>query len=161
MILRGVLLLHNVKMTLYPSALLLIFAFYACRNKVDKSNQINHILLIDSVLNKQVTDWNRGDIRAYMDGYLQSDSTRFITSKGITYGWNTIYQQYTKSFQNRDDMGKLTFIIKDKKLLTNNIANITGQWHLSRNKGDAGGFFSLILQLTPDNGWKIIVDHTW
>lgn len=148
-------------MTLYSGAFLLIAALSACQYNTDNSDPINSISLIDSVLNKQVVDWNKGDIKAYMDGYLQSDSTRFITSKGITYGWKTIYEQYTKSFQNRDDMGNLTFTIKDKKLLTNNIANITGQWHLSRNKGDAGGYFSLILENTQDYGWKIIIDHTW
>ena len=39
---------------------------------------------ITNLLKYQEFRWNDGDIDGYMEGYLDSDSLKFITKKGIT-----------------------------------------------------------------------------
>ena len=39
------------------------------------------------LLEKQRTDWNKGDVEAFMQGYEKSDSLLFVGKNGPTYGW--------------------------------------------------------------------------
>ena len=39
---------------------------------------------IRQVMQEQQDAWNRGDLEAFMQGYWQSDSLRFIGSRGLS-----------------------------------------------------------------------------
>ena len=112
-----------------------------------------------TVLDKQVLDWNKGDIPAFMQGYWKSDSLQFIGKSGITYGWEKTLANYQKSYPNAETMGQLTFTILHVDDLNPTTAYVTIKWQLNRSIGNQEGFSTLLFRRI-DNEWKIISDHS-
>jgi hypothetical protein len=126
-------------------------------SKTDKTDII-------SVLRFQESKWNEGNIDGYMEGYLHSDSLKFITKKGVTYGWENTLQKYKKSYPDKAAMGTLVFDIVSIEALCDHKAIMTGKWTLTiydsiNVKKDVGGYFTLIWQKI-EGKWFIIIDHT-
>ena len=116
---------------------------------------------IEQVLQDQQADWNRGDIDAFMRGYLDSPETTFI-AKTISRGYQPILERYRKSYSSRAAMGTLDFSEITVRMLGGDHAMATGRYHLTRTAeggGDASGIFSLVFEREAQ-GWKIILDHT-
>lgn len=111
------------------------------------------------VMNEQKKAWNNGDIEGYMQGYWKSDSLMFIGSKGVTYGWETTFNNYKKGYSTKDKMGELSFTDVKVKKLGNKHALVVGKWHLQRDKNPVGGIYTLIFKKFKSE-WKIISDHT-
>lgn len=111
------------------------------------------------LLDKQVLDWNSGDLEGYMEGYIKSDSLQFIGRNGIQYGWNRTLTNYRKSYPDKKSMGALSFVIL-RTDICQQTAIVTGEWHLKREAGNLKGYFTLVLKKLPDKGWKIISDHS-
>ncbi len=117
---------------------------------------------IVAVLDAQVRAWNRGDIASFMNGYLNSDSTRFVSAKGVTEGYQKVLERYRVAYPTKEKMGELSFSDLKLNSLSSEIAVVIGRWNLKRPEADGGnisGYFTLIFQKTQ-NGWKIIHDHT-
>lgn len=102
--------------------------------------------------------WNEGNIDGFMGEYWQSDSLKFIGSKGITYGWQKTLDNYKKSYPNKKAMGELKFTIIENKQLSDNYILVIGKWELKKDK-PSGGHFTLIWKKI-NNQWVIIADHT-
>ena len=116
---------------------------------------------IRRVLGDQVSAWNRGDVRAFMDGYDNSESTTFVGAR-ITRGHAQVLADYLKRYPTREKMGTLRFSELEIKPRGAGYASVIGRWHLDRTKeagGEAGGIFTLLFQRTA-RGLKIILDHT-
>lgn len=111
------------------------------------------------VLEKQRMDWNSGNIEAYMQGYLKSDSLLFVGKNGPTYGWQKTLDNYKKGYPDKNAMGFLTFGIKKVEFLNKDIAFVLGSWHLKREKDQPNGYFTLLLRKI-DGFWKVIADHS-
>ncbi|MCB9250972.1 MAG: nuclear transport factor 2 family protein [Flavobacteriales bacterium] len=126
--------------------------------KCSKQNKDTYGEIV-SVLNAQASSWNRGDISSFMEGYENSDSLQFITKKGKTMGWNNLKSRYEKAYPGKKEMGTLKFDKLNVKSLSSDLAQVYGNWQL-KTDSVFGGSFSLILKRT-DEGWKIIIDHTW
>ena len=62
-------------------------------------------LEITNILFKQQRDWNRGDIDAFMEGYLKSQSLVFSGSNGPIYGWEATRNRYKKLIQIEEKWG--------------------------------------------------------
>ena len=133
---------------------LLVFAVISCNTEkaTDK-------VLINKVLNKQAKAWNEGDIDAYMAGYMQSDSLRFVSGGNVSYGWETTLKRYKKGYPDKATMGILIFSDIDIKLISDNAALVFGKWELEREKDHPWGLFTLLFFKT-DAGWRIMHDHT-
>ena len=114
---------------------------------------------IASVLDKQVAEWNHGDIPAFMDGYWKSNDTEFVSDAGIFQGWNDVLKRYENSYPNRAAMGHLTFSGLEIHVLCPDSAYVIGKYRLDREKDHAQGVFTLIFRKFPD-GWRIVNDHT-
>ena len=116
---------------------------------------------IRHLLNQQTTDWNRGDVDAFMKGYEDSPDTTFV-GQTVQYGYATIRDRYKKLYTTPAAMGKLTFSHLAIRVLEANYATATGNFHLERTTagaGNADGIFSLLLK-NEAQGWKIILDHS-
>lgn len=116
---------------------------------------------IRKVLDDQTAAWNRGDIPAFMAGYLESESTTFV-SDTVTRGHAKVLARYLQRYPTREKMGTLDFSGVEVKLLGPGYASVLGRFHLARAAeagGDATGLFTLVFEKTP-GGWKIILDHT-
>jgi beta-aspartyl-peptidase (threonine type) len=114
---------------------------------------------ITAVLNAQQRAWNDGNVEAFLVGYWHSPELTFSGSGGVSRGWDGVLARYKKSYPDRAAMGQLDFSGLEFRFLGPNAALVLGNWHLKREKGDAGGVFSLVWQRFPE-GWKIVHDHT-
>jgi uncharacterized protein (TIGR02246 family) len=114
---------------------------------------------IQQILTAQQTAWNRGDVEAFLKGYWHSPELTFSGSSGIARGWEAVLARYKKTYPDPAAMGQLDFSGLEYRFLGPDAALVLGHWHLSREKGDIGGVFSLVWQRFPE-GWRIIHDHT-
>jgi len=114
---------------------------------------------ITTMMLQQAKDWSNGDVEAFMEGYIKSDSLKFVGSKGITYGWKQTLENYKKGYPTKEHMGVLTFNLLEFDQLAKDVFLVIGEYHLKRTIGDADGMFSIILKQV--NGeWKIIADQS-
>ena len=115
--------------------------------------------MILSIMQKQENCWNRGNLICFMEGYWKSDSLKFIGKNGITHGWQKTLERYQKSYPDKATMGMLKFDILSVEQLAEGVVLLIGNWHLSREKGDVGGHFSLVWKRIGGQ-WVIIADHS-
>ena len=54
-------------------------------------------LSVVEILFKQQDDWNKGDIDAFMQGYLNSDKLVFSGASGPVFGWEATRARYKKN----------------------------------------------------------------
>lgn len=115
---------------------------------------------ITKVMDYQVEKWNQGDIDGFMETYWKSPELKFVGSNGVTKGWQATLERYHKSYPDRATMGVLKFDIQEIDFLSKKSAWVLGKWQLTREeKGDIGGYFTLILKRINKN-WVIVSDHT-
>ena len=114
---------------------------------------------VRAILDAQQSAWNEGKVDVFLEGYWKSDGLTFSGSQGIARGFAAVQERYHRSYPDRQAMGKLDFTGLEVRLLNPDAALVLGHWHLTREKGDIGGVFSLVFQRFPE-GWRIIHDHT-
>lgn len=116
---------------------------------------------IRAVMDKQVEDWNHGDLDAFAAGYKNSPNILFMGSK-IHHGYADMLANYKANYPSRAKMGTLSFSDLEVQPLDEHFATATGRFHLVRAEtdgGNASGFYLLVFENTPD-GWKIVRDDT-
>jgi ketosteroid isomerase-like protein len=116
---------------------------------------------IRAVLDKQVVDWNRGDLDAFAAGYKNSPDILFMGSR-ISRGYAQMLDSYRKGYSTKENMGTLSFTSLEVQPLDESFATVTGNFHLERTPdggGNVDGYFLLVFEKTPA-GWKIIRDDT-
>jgi ketosteroid isomerase-like protein len=115
---------------------------------------------IRAVLEEQATAWNKGDLQAFMHGYLKSKELTFYSGRDKKLGWDETLERYKKRYQGEGkEMGKLTFSELEVQLIGADHAIVKGRWKVEMKKDSIDGLFTLIMRKTND-GWKIIHDHT-
>lgn len=117
------------------------------------------VLAIRAVMQAQQDAWNRGDLEAFMQGYWQSDSLRFIGSQGLGYGWQNTLDSYRRNYGSPELMGQLTFTIISVELLSKRSAFVIGKWHLARKAGNLSGHYTLLWKKIQGK-WLIVADHS-
>jgi len=140
----------------------LVISFLFFSNSIIFSQQkinIDDSLAVINILYKQQEDWNRGDIDAFMKGYLKSEQLVFSGSNGPIYGWEATRNRYKRTYSNREKMGILKFDILNIIALSPTVIQLQGKFNLTRTIGDAFGFFTLNW-IKVKNQWYIISDHT-
>jgi len=116
---------------------------------------------IRAVMDKQVVDWNRGDLEAFASGYKNSPDILFIGSR-MNRGYAQMLDSYRTAYSSREKMGTLTYTGLEVQPLDERFATVTGRFHLERTGaggGNADGFYLLVMENTPE-GWKIVRDDT-
>ena len=116
---------------------------------------------IRTVLEKQVADWNRGDIESFATGYKNSPDILFMGSK-ISRGYDQMLNTYRKGYGTKEKMGTLSFTNLEVQPLDTQFATVTGNFHLERiatGGGNVDGYFLLVVEKTH-TGWKIVRDST-
>lgn len=148
--------------------LVAMIAMLSCRNEKTtetkltaevENSQVQDISQIPELMRNQEEAWNNADIDGFMEHYWRSDSLRFLSKRGLTFGWNTVSTNYKKAYDSPDKMGRLQFDILHQKALGADHALVIGKWQVFRSSDTLGGHFSLIWEKV-DGQWKIITDHT-
>jgi hypothetical protein len=97
---------------------------------------------ITALMNRQVQDWNAGNIEAFMQGYWKSDSIEFIGSE-VTHGWNATLERYKRSYPDKDAMGILRFELMEFQFIGDDACLVTGKYFLTRKNDNPHGIFTL------------------
>lgn len=113
---------------------------------------------IQTILDRQKTAWNKGNIEGFMEDYWKSENFTFQSGNNRLQGWNALLSRYEKSYPG-EKMGKLDFTDIEIKVLSNDIAYVLGRWKLAFKDSSNEGLFTIIFNRKPE-GWKIIHDHT-
>jgi len=103
--------------------------------------------------------WNSGDLECFMVGYWQSDSLMFIGKSGVVYGYENTLKRYERTYPDKATMGQLNFDIQHVNKISEDSYFVVGKYHLTREIGDAEGYFSLLWRLI-DGEWTIVADHS-
>lgn len=117
------------------------------------------VMEIRQVLEQQVSAWNRGDIAAYMSGYLNDPGLIFTGGKSKTIGWQKALDRYEKAYPSKEAMGNLSFEDLQIELISPQAAFATGAWRLDRMSDTLQGRFTLIWKKV-NGDWVIIADHS-
>lgn len=111
------------------------------------------------VLDKQVAEWNAGNLAGFMETYARAGSTRFASGGDVSLGWETVFERYRRKYGDKATMGQLKFSDIDIQVLGPASALAFGRWHLRREGGDSSGLYTLVFRKTAE-GWRIVHDHT-
>lgn len=137
---------------------LLIICCFFCGLSYNIHAQSKEVAQVLSNMKLQEDSWNKGDVKGFMNYYWQSDSLKFIGSKGITYGWQKTLDNYIKGYPTKEAMGILTFTIIESTQLSETSIYVIGKWELKKEK-PSGGHFTLLWKKI-NNQWVIVADHT-
>lgn len=112
-----------------------------------------------AVIQKQEEDWNQKKMEAFLEGYWHSDTLRYVTNRGVTYGFEKVAEIFKRNFPDTSSMGKIDFDVIHVELITDNDAMVTGKFLQKVDKKFRGGYFTFLFRRL--NGkWKIVADHT-
>jgi len=111
------------------------------------------------LLEQQAADWNRGDIEAFMEGYLKSEELVFIGSRGPTYGWDQTLENYKKGYPDKKAMGSLRFELHRVTQQSNKVVSVVGKFILDREDETLDGHFLLLVKKVKGR-WYVAADHT-
>jgi ketosteroid isomerase-like protein len=142
---------------------LILFLFFAimATSTFLRAQNTPEAQAIRAVLDKQVVDWNRGDLESFATGYKNSPDILFMGSK-ISRGYAQMLDTYRNGYSTKEKMGTLNFTALEVQPLDEHFATVTGNFHLERTAaggGNADGYFLLVVEKTPA-GWKIVRDAT-
>lgn len=133
----------------------IVSGFLFSQQAVSKKDSLDVV----KVLFEQQDHWNKGDIEAFMEGYLKSDELVFSGASGPIYGWEATRDRYKRIYSDRVKMGELKFDVLHLLALSPTVIQLQGKFYLTRTIGDAQGFFTLNW-VRVKNKWYIISDHT-
>ena len=143
--------------------LALVFLFASCKTTQKATQElptnIEAKVAIAQVMNMQEEAWSAGNIEQVREGYWKSPNLKFVSSKGITYGWENTYFNYKRGYPNKEVMGTLQFDILHLEALSPDTYHMTGQFTLIREADRPSGYFTLVWKYI-DGKWVIISDHT-
>ncbi|MDQ3799745.1 MAG: DUF3225 domain-containing protein [Acidobacteriota bacterium] len=114
---------------------------------------------IRAVMDAQTKAWNEGSVDGFMQGYWKSENLVFVSGDNVRRGWQTVTDNYKKSYNTREKMGVLTFSELEITVLSKDSAVVVGRWKVAHEPKDSQGRFTLIFRKFRD-GWKIVHDHT-
>ena len=116
---------------------------------------------IRQVLDKQVDDWNKKDLDAFLEGYWRSPKVVFQSGSTRSDGFEAMRERYRKSYQaDGKEMGRLAFSDIDIVSLGADAALVRGRFKLTMSDGKTPtGIYTLVMRKLPE-GWRIIHDHT-
>ena len=151
----------NVKLCLISSGVLAMAALVnpaSTQGQVDREDSIRAVRM---VLDRQVADWNKGDLDGFLSGYWNSPNVVFQSGGQRHVGWSAMRERYRSRYQALGKaMGQLEFSRLEIETLGPDSMLARGDWRLTMPDGTKpGGLFTLILRRFPD-GWKIVHDHT-
>ena len=111
------------------------------------------------VLDRQVVDWNSGDVEAYMQGYVKGDGLRFASGGNIEAGWQPTLDRYLKRYPDRSAMGLLETENLEIQVIDKDDAIVFGTWELIREGDRPRGLYTLHMKKIKGE-WVVVSDHT-
>jgi ketosteroid isomerase-like protein len=139
-------------------ALAIVLMALPGRGRADEEDAVKSVR---AVLDRQVADWNKGDLDGFLAGYWNSPKVVFQSGGQRYDGWEAMRDRYKRRYQAEGRaMGQLVFSGLDVEPLGSEAVLARGRWQLTMPDGTKpGGLFTVIFRKFPE-GWKIVHDHT-
>lgn len=115
--------------------------------------------VVRATLMAQAAAWNEGDLDGFMSSYWKSDDLKFVSGVNVTRGWNATMKRYRDRYSGGEGLGQLGFDKLEVRLITDDVAIVTGRFNLARSSETSSGAFSLVMRRDAGS-WKIVHDHT-
>lgn len=115
---------------------------------------------VEAVIRGLQTDWNAADMTGYLDAYAKDDSTRLVYGKSWLSGWDEVNRVFREQYPDEHRMGKFTIDAMEVRLLTDDVAVVTGSFEHVFPHETMRGAFTHVLEQTPDGNWVIRHEHT-
>ena len=141
-----------------------VLAMAALVNPAPTQGQVDHedsVRAVRAVLDRQVADWNKGDLDAFLTGYWNSPQGRFSVGRSASCRVERDARAVSPPLSRRGqgDGPARVFRARDRAARPG-LDPARGGWRLTMPDGTKpGGLFTLILRRFPE-GWKIVHDHT-
>jgi beta-aspartyl-peptidase (threonine type) len=108
---------------------------------------------------EQQAAWNRGDIKAFAEGYKKSPHLVFAGKTSVDLGFDQMLARYLRSYPTAERMGQLEFSDLHFSSLGEDELTCRGAWRLQRSTDAPHGWFVLVFARFPE-GWRIVLDYT-
>jgi|SRR5687768_6665664 len=103
--------------------------------------------------------WNRGELNSYLDGYLDSDRTRWASGGIVLRGKNAIARAFRARFPTPAEMGHFEVSQMEIDVLGSNDALVFAHWSHTAAQATRKGHFTIHLKKV-DGQWYVFSDHT-
>ena len=115
---------------------------------------------IRRLLESHLESWNRGDLDALLDTYLQDDSVRYATGRTVIHGIERVRERFGEAYPDRSRLGRLRYDDLEITLAGGAAAVVFGRARIS-SEGVADSLSLFTLHLCKRDGqWRIAADHT-
>lgn len=118
---------------------------------------------IEASLRQGADAWNRGDLPAFMEGYVKGSEMTYTAGGRVVRGSQALMDRYQSTYgDKKESMGRLRFEDIETWPLGSEHALALGRWILDfpgAIKAPAEGVFSLVLR-KQGRQWEILHDHS-
>lgn len=114
--------------------------------------------MLISILEKQESDWNKGNLKGFLSAYWNSDTLRSLSVRGLQYGYDRLEKKLLKSYPDSASMGHLDYDVIQIELIGEMDAMITGKWLRKNDKKFQGGFFTVLMRKIKGR-WLIVSEQ--
>ncbi|HEX6535994.1 MAG TPA: DUF4440 domain-containing protein [Gemmatimonadaceae bacterium] len=115
---------------------------------------------IAAMMERSAGAWNRGDLDAFVDDYLDSDRTTFVGRRGIIRGRAAIRQVYAPRFGPGGVRDSLSFEQLEVDPLAPGVAHVLAYYVLSRGDSVVARGPTSLVMLRVNGRWRIVHDHS-
>ena len=100
----------NIKSQLIEIGVLAMAAFVSPAAVLAQVGLADSVGAVRTVLERQVADWNKGDLDGFLSGYWNSPKVVFQSGGQRHVGWNAMRERYRSRYQAEGKaMGRLEF----------------------------------------------------
>lgn len=111
------------------------------------------------LLAAQVAAWNRGDLDAFLAGYVRSPELVFTSGGVVLRGYDAARARYVARFGAGGDLGVLGLTLELVHALGEDGACALGRFEVVGGPAPSRGIFTLGLRRTAE-GFRVVHDHT-
>lgn len=115
---------------------------------------------IQAMLTRSARNWNRGDLDAFVDDYVNSDRTTYVGRSGVIHGRAAIRAVYAPRFAPGAQHDSLSFEGLEVDSLAPGVIHVLAFYVLSRGDSVVARGPTSLVMLREGSRWRIVHDHS-
>jgi ketosteroid isomerase-like protein len=115
---------------------------------------------IQAMLTRSAGAWNRGDLDAFVDDYVDSDRTTYVGRSGVVHGRAAIRAVYAPRFAPGAQHDSLSFEGLEVDSLAPGVIHVLAFYVLSRGDSVVARGPTSLVMLREGSRWRIVHDHS-